>query len=280
MADIKIFVCCHQKGQHVPEHNLLYPIQVGTALSRERFDGFLYDDTGENISILNRSYCELTAQYWAWKNIRADYYGFFHYRRYLYPNVAAKHPYRIEGELSEQLLTQLGYNDFGPQIEAYDCIVPKGENMYLSVRDHYATAPFHHGRDLCLIEEIILQNYPDYGEAMERYFSGSICYFGNIYIMKHTVFHEYCAWLFSILAKFDQQADCSGYGTQERRVDGYLAERLLGVFVAYQSERLRILELPRLHIVPAFKDRLSKKAVALLLPPGSRRRSIVKKMKR
>ena len=38
---------------------------------------------GENIYPKNPDYCELTAQYWAWKNIDCDYYGFFHYRRYL-----------------------------------------------------------------------------------------------------------------------------------------------------------------------------------------------------
>ncbi len=92
MADIKLFVCCH-RPEKVPKHPLLYPIQVGAALSEVRFPEFLYDDTGENISEKNRSYCELTAQYWAWKNVRADYYGFFHYRRYLYPDTKAKRPF-------------------------------------------------------------------------------------------------------------------------------------------------------------------------------------------
>ena len=64
MADIKLFVCCHQQSA-VPKHPLLVPIQVGAALSDRRFPGFIPDDTRWNISEKNRSYCELTAQYWA-----------------------------------------------------------------------------------------------------------------------------------------------------------------------------------------------------------------------
>ena len=47
MADIMLFVCCHEKVQ-VPEHPLLVPIQVGAALNDSRFKGFLYDDSGDN----------------------------------------------------------------------------------------------------------------------------------------------------------------------------------------------------------------------------------------
>ena len=147
--DIKIFVCCHQPAE-VPQHPLLVPLQVGAALADTHFSGFLHDDTGDNISCKNRSYCELTGQYWVWKNVEADYYGFFHYRRYLYPKVEARRPYIIERGPTLSLLERLGYDKFAALIQKYDLILPKGENMYVPVQEHYANAPFHHRKDLDL----------------------------------------------------------------------------------------------------------------------------------
>ena len=133
MAKIQLFVCCHQPS-FVPEHPLLVPIQVGAALAEERFPGFLQDDVGaDNLSAKNRSYCELTAQYWAWKHAEADFYGFFHYRRYLYPEPEARLPYRLERSPAPEVLDRLGYGRFGELIGRYDVILPKGEDMHLPV---------------------------------------------------------------------------------------------------------------------------------------------------
>ena len=274
MSDIRLYVSCHTPAP-VPEYPLLVPIQVGSALSPERFPGFLRDDAGENISGKNRSYCELTAQYWAWKNVRADYYGFFHYRRYLYPDTSPRQPYRIEGSPTPELLDKLGCERFPELISHYDLILPKGEDMRLSVREHYAKAPFHHKKDLELAEAILREKYPEYGPAAEEYLSGTVCYFGNIYIMTRGVCEDYCGWLFSILEEFDRRSDTKGYGPQEKRVDGYLAERLLGIYAVHHRE-WRTLELPRVHFVADPRERRKKKLVNFLLPPGSKKRSIVK----
>ena len=278
MADIKLFVCCH-KQEKVPKHPLLYPIQVGTALAGTRFSDFSHDDTGENISIKNRSYCELTAQYWVWKNIQADYYGFFHYRRYLYPGLAERRPYRIEKESSEALLERLDFSGFETLIPRYDLILPKGEDMHIPVWEHYAKAPCHHGKDLELVVQILLRVHPEYRRAAEEYLSGSVCYFGNIFIMGREVFWDYCGWLFPVLEEFDRRADLAGYGPQERRVDGYLAERLLGIYALYHRE-LRSLEVPRVHFIGNTVERRKKQAVNLLLPPGSWVRGKVKRMRK
>ena len=279
--DIKLYICCHQLAE-VPEHPLLVPLQVGSALTDIRFPGFLQDDMGDNISFRNRSYCELTAQYWAWKNAEADCYGFFHYRRYLYPDTNAKHPYRLEYRPTGPLLDKLGYDRLPALIQDYDIILPKGEDMHIPVREHYAKAPFHHAHDLDLIEEIIRGRYPAYGKAMERHLSQTICYFGNIYIMKRARFYDYCTWLFSILEEFDQKAQTKDYTAQEQRVDGYLAERLLGVYAAKICENpsVRVLELPRVHFTNSRAHLWEKRAVNQVLPPGGWRRAVVKKILR
>lgn len=277
MPCVKLFVCCHQPTR-VPKHPLLVPIQVGTALADARFPGFLHDDTGDNISAKNLSYCELTAQYWAWKNIESDYYGFFHYRRYLYPEAEATLPYHIEKYPNLSSLDKLGYSGFTQLIQKYNLIVPKSENMYLPVRAHYANALYHHGKDLELVERIVQNRCPAMSEAMSTYLSGTVCYFGNIYIMQREVFHDYCAWLFPILEEFDRCADTSQYSVQEQRVDGYLAERLLGVYVTHwRANHMSVLELPRVHFNFAKgKTDWRTNIIYQILPPGSRRRALAK----
>lgn len=276
MPDIKLFVCCHQPVQ-IPECPLLVPIQAGAALAESHFSGFLHDDTGDNISAENRSYCELTAQYWARENIEADYYGFFHYRRYLYPAVDARRPYSIEKQPDLPLLDRLGYGGFENLIRQYDLIAPVGENMYVPVREHYANAPHHRRKDLETMEQIVRERHPEMREALEIYLSGTVCYFGNIYIMHRQVFRHYCAWLFPLLREFDRRADTRGYSPQERRVDGYLAERLFGVYLTFRRGGLRTLELPRVHFYPG-KEYVRRRLLNTALPPGSRRRSWVKRM--
>lgn len=121
-SDVRILVAVHQDA-YVPKIPCVEPIQVGTALAESRLEGMLHDDAGENISDKNGSYCELTAQYWAWKNLEADYYGFFHYRRYMsfvraYP---VRKPIRIN---SRRWREHMGYE--ARRTEGNSCRRPTG----------------------------------------------------------------------------------------------------------------------------------------------------------
>ena len=60
-------------------------------------------------------------------------------------------------------------------------------------------------------------------------------------------------------------------------MDGYLAERLLGIYAAQLRREggVRMLELPRVHFLSR-EDYFRQRLLNAALPPGSRRRSVVK----
>ena len=102
-------------GAKAPEGESILPVQVGAAQATTRFTNTLHDDEGENISVENPRYCELTAQYWAWKNADADYYGFCHYRRYFdftdTPHKENDYGEIIDSYIDGHALAEYGIND-------------------------------------------------------------------------------------------------------------------------------------------------------------------------
>ena len=283
---VKIYVACHKESP-VPKHPLLFPIQVGSALTQERFPGMIADDTGENISEKNRSYCELTAQYWAWKNDTADWQGLFHYRRYLdFRSLYSKNdrikPYWIANCPTEKILQQAGYDSvLLDRLKDYDAVVPLPEEMYIPGKEQYVTAPHHYERDLRLTMEILQKSSPQDFRAAEQYLNNTRIYIGNLFLLRRKLFTRYSEWLFDLLAQYDAQKNISGYSQQALRVDGYLAERLLGVFLTrLQNEGVSIAYVPRIHFagLDGPKSYWKKKTELFLLPSGSIRRGTVRRL--
>lgn len=263
--DIKIYVVCH-KPAYVPENPYLYPIQVGTMLSGKKLPGIRHDDEGENISDKNKTYCELTAQYWAWKNEDADYYGFFHYRRYLAfdPSINKDDGWgNIAYDcISEEALKEIKLDpeDMRKLIKQYDIITVKGrkypcistEEGAINVYREYGMAPFQHRKDLDITLKVLKEKYPEYAEAADCYMKSDIAHECNMFIMKKEIYQKYCSWLFDILFEVEKQIDTTWYSVEEYRVMGYLAERLCGIYYEYMKKQPEIcaFELPK----TLFKD--------------------------
>lgn len=244
-VDIKIFVSCHRHGVRVPEIPLLVPMHVGAALAEGEIPGLVRDDSGDNISLKNKSYCELTAQYWAWKNADADYYGFLHYRRYF--NFSNKeypihHEPFIFGDVvfdsnDEATLRKICFNESAIRetIEKYDFISPEpietpdGVDVYTQ----YKLSTGHHISDLDTVLDIISVDYPEIFPSARRYLSQNKVFACNMFVMKKDIFFDYCNFLFDVLQKFDAVTDISHYTAIGRRVDGYLAERICGIYLSY-----------------------------------------------
>ena len=261
---IKIFISCH-KDCYVPKHPLLYPIQVGAALAEKRLPCFLHDDEGDNISVKNKMYCELTAQYWAWKNAGADYYGFWHYRRYMSfaEKELAHNPFEdVEMDwLDDEVLQTLNLdeNAMREKIQQYDVIaatpvvLKKLHKDLKSNRHQYELTSYQYKEDIDVLLDIIKERYPEFYDIALYYFDKSpVGYYCNMFIMRRDVFREYSAWLFDILAEHEKRRDYTDYSVAGYRVSGYLGERLFAIYYLWlkQSGKYRCCELQR----TLFKD--------------------------
>lgn len=263
--NVKILVSYHKPGTLLKGHVFL-PIHVGRALDGELTkDGalddenkkWLYkycigDDTGINISNKNRSYCELTALYWAWKNIDSigdiDAIGFFHYRRHLCFDLENKDiPDRFGcipiDEITDQYQNNFHINDSSIEEIAhkYDIVTVEGWSVKKvgssSLYDHYCkSSKYLYGKDYDLTISVLRDLYPEYGEWMDKYNKEYVGYFTNIFIMKIPVFKEYMEWLFSILSAVERKIDTRLYNVQAMRVFGYLSEWLFGIWYTYQRD--------------------------------------------
>ena len=273
MKNIRIFVCCHKFYDILPP--FCEPIQCGSA-ANPQIDGILHDNEGENISRKNPEYCELTAHYYVWKNIAADYYGFYHYRRFLTAGSDAKKPYFAKGKLSDNEKTRLfaDENYWRQLIEQNEIIAPKSENMGISVYEHYRTAKYHYSEDLELFIGLLNKKYPEFKTAAEQYLSQNSQYFCNMFIMSKKYFFKYCEILFDALNEFDSMKKLHG-DFQSDRTDGYLGEIFTGIYITYcRQNGVKVTEKPRLDINCDIKKRFCY----TLFPPESKRRFWVKRI--
>jgi hypothetical protein len=247
---VSIMVAAH-KSYDFPSDDGFLPVQVGCELAQNKLD-IAGDNTGDNISHFNKSFCELTGLYWMWKNQSSDFYGLAHYRRYFRPiddqgiAVAGKHV-----ASSADMLKQL---------ENHDVVLSKPRNYWVeSVRKHYENA--HNASDLAVLQKVIAEKYPDYSPAFERVMGrSSVCLY-NMFFMRAELFDSYCQWLFSILFEVEQRIPYKSYGPYQGRVFGFMAERLLNVWVEHSIPKDRVKHLP---VINLEGENLFKKAIGLL----------------
>ena len=234
--DIRIFVTAHKNVDRFGSA-IMQPVQVGP--KNERFPWAFHDDEGENIANLNPRYCELTTQYWAWKNINADYYGFCHYRRYFdfsetaheddYIDAKAEKEYGLDDENIARVVKQ--YDVITTPFGNLDIII----NKYGSPRALWEAAPLLHDDDLKRCYQILCAMYPDYKEDAQGFFNGNKACFCNMFIMKKEIFFDYCEWMFPILEEFDKNTDYSTYSKEALRTPGHLSERLLNIYLMHHK---------------------------------------------
>lgn len=217
---VTILIATHKKYK-MPKDEMYLPVHVG-AEGKNIDLGYVKDNTGENISEKNASYCELTGLYWAWKNLETPYIGLAHYRRHFSYSKKSK----------EAFENVLSYAELKPLLKTYKIFVPKKRNYYIeTLYSHYAHT--HYASHLDETRNIIKKLYPNYLNSFDIIMNRRGGYMFNMMIMQKELFSDYCEWLFSILTKLEKRI---GNGNQELsdfqgRFYGRVSELLFNVWL-------------------------------------------------
>lgn len=230
---IELYIAMH-KPYRTPEDGMYVPVQVGAA-QREHFLP-VRDDEGENISGRNSTFCELTALYWMRCHSTADAVGLAHYRRHF----AVKREKDVWGSVLTAAQAEA-------LLEAHEAILPKKRHYVIETNwSQYAHA--HYERDLIMTREVIGELCPDYVSAFDAVMKRRSGHRYNMMLMRRERFEQYCDWLFPILFELERRIDVSGYDAYNRRVFGFIGERLLDVWA--EHEQLDYSEIPVVDMEP------------------------------
>lgn len=236
-TSIKILICSHKEVE-LPLHKFFFPVQAGAGIA-ERLLPYEHDNSGDNISSKNRNYCELTAHYWAWKNLKGtDIIGLNHYRRYFDFGRCWKRfsPDRGFINTTDFLSRSYQFPDMEKILKEYDIILPNTRNYPYNITTQYSV--YHIVDDWNIVREVIRELYPEYMEAFTKTMDGSntLSHY-NMFITSWKNFEGYSEWLFRILFEVEKRIKISAYPVQAR-VFGYISERLINVYCAHHRFKI------------------------------------------
>lgn len=218
--------CCRDKTlKHPPAFSeYIYPVVCGNKLLRQEVQNRrmcsnhkhpFFDDTGDHISAKNRSYNELTALYWIWKNrmqTEDEYIGLCHYRRMLI--LSNEDLRRMAGKKVDAILQF-------PMLHEPD--IREHHTRYIDENDWQVM--------LLAIEEL----YPEYAYAFDGIFSEPYFYNHNLIIARKEVLADYCAWLFPLLSRIEELSVPKGQERTDRYI-AYISESLFTLYFRYHKE--------------------------------------------
>lgn len=236
MKKIKLLVCYH-KPDYLIKDEVFTPIHLGRAIAKESMDkndpklkwfldNMIGDDTGDNISLKNKSYNELTSLYWAWKNFdklgNPDFIGLVHYRRHFVFTDKDEINVYTSHTIGEHYFEEINYTPerLEKLLSGYDfaCHLGKVDGIY----KHYLEN--HRLSDMETALNILKKRYPEMRETADEYMAQNVGNFCNMFIFPKNIFFDYCKYIFGILQEFEDTVD-----TSEKRF--FISERLTGIFI-------------------------------------------------
>lgn len=257
MKKCQILVAVH-KPAPLPIHSSYLPIHVGKALS-EYDMGIQGDNTGDHISELNSGYNELTASYWAWKNLPNDveYVGLSHYRRYFWFDAPSTERARMKKVIVNEAefwrTVEQTPLDMEKYLGKHDILLVNREKYPYPV-EMFVDMTVGLSENVTIIEQVILKQHPEYVPSIARYWQN-----GNkqsrlgMFVTRRELFDQYCAWLFPILFEVQKHVKMSPFKSNQRMI-GYVGELLL--YLWCKHNKLKIKYRPVLFFDPSSSDTL------------------------
>ena len=229
---MSIYIVTHKGFSNYTKDYLYKPLLVG-AYKNVGPNSYLKDNSDtDNISEKNQTFCELTGQYWIWKHSDDDIVGLCHYRRYFTKN----------SKVLSKTLT-LSSSDIKGYLQNYDVILPtkrKFSKDGLTAKEFFNKFHDEDVWDKC--KTIIQQRYPEYSQSFDWFENETEAYCYNMLISKKSLFDNYSEWLFDILFELEQEVDLSKYDDYNKRMIGFVAERLINIWI--HQNRLSVKEMP------------------------------------
>lgn len=243
---VKIYIITHKNFYENYDKSVYCPLLVGA--NKNSCDTAVYsDNTGDNISEKNSSFCELTGLYWIWKNGLQDITGLCHYRRYFTQNRYVFCNYFM-----------LNGKDIKKYLMTNDIILPeRNHHEYFGLTAYENYKQLHNIEDWITTKNIIEEHFPEYVNDVSWFEKEKIGYCYNMMICRKEIMDKYCEWLFTILFEVEKRIDISHYDSYNKRVYGFLSERLINVWVHHQN--LRVKEVPVFMTDLKFSTRVKNK---------------------
>ena len=243
----KVFVVTH-KGIPPLANEVYIPIQVGKG--QDIADAVIRDNSGDNITEKNSSFCELTASYWIHKNIKdAEYVGICHYRRYFnfFPSALNLKPSRQKKVTADEFRQTKTFKASAEKtdrkiakiMQDYDCIMLRPYDVKEGLSAAYYNPEGHRRSDWEETIKIIKELYPDYQQSIIDYLdNGNNFHMGNMMITTKKIWDDYSKWLFSILFELEKRIEIPTDPVQGR-VFGYISERIISLYVYHNKLRIK-----------------------------------------
>ena len=272
MSDIKIFVThISNRDDEIIDNPLFVNVIAGAHYQTKPFpESCIPDNTGINISHKNKAYCELSTQYWAWKNVEADYYGFCHYRRFLSltDKKYKSNDQSGRGQVCVKILNKATSDYFQLSnavltqkfIENYDCILPQRQNLsklptpkgkQKNVYKHFEAHDrfFMNGDDLKILISTISDLHPEYLHDAKEFLKKPFFWGYNCFVLKKQLFFELCEFEFDIIEELEKRIDTAEYNTQMARMPGFMGEILSCIYFYHLIKRTPSLKLAEVQLI-------------------------------